>query len=897
MSSSFFDTLTLEQQVRLDRLCDAFEQAWAAGDQPSIARFLDEFPDEHRSTLFLELVQLEVQLRRRRSEHPTLAEYQLRFPDRGEALAALSCFGAAKEPSSPRGDTCDNEVLKTTSLDGPAAHPDESPLATTDTRDWRGSMIGSYRVLDRLGQGGMGEVYRVAHQLIDCQRALKTLRPQLASQPGAVQRFLQEAQVSVRHLTHPNLVTVYDVSRDGDTVYLVMELVEGVDLHELVEREGPLAPTRAAEIVRQAATGLHFAHGQGYVHRDIKPHNIMVTDRGEVKILDLGLVRVLDRPDLERQAARIASCETDDFQHTVNFFRTRLTDDRALIGTLPYMAPEQAADAGEADVLSDIYSLGCTLYYLLTGRHAFSGSSVEDVLRKHLAGDFPPLRQVRPDVPEALERIVLRMLHRDRRERYTSAAQVQAALETWASDRPARVRLNDADELQRGLVHLGLISEDDWKAAVSSARRSARATWRGEAPQTSLSTVQLPSEDAHPAIILQKLQELQNSRGGQKYGLSEFQVRMILNDNADLLRLPQHVLLDQIGAGWKGEIYKARNIASHRTETVRLFPVNSMLGLGRHSAERLPRFEAHVESLCAIEHPHLARVYGGRWFEHRVHGTMAILATEYIVGESLETYIATRQSDPGRWPTLKRLAEQAAAVARALHAAHQAGLLHLDITARSLRIDRDGTLRLTDLGVATLVREMPDSFDRTVCAASPSAAWRATARGRSQAETMRVPPRSPAGTPEVQAPELFRDPRAVSVAADLYSLGCCLFFLLTGSYPFTAEGTSSAMIGHLTRSPWDSPVAARVPTPFKQLLDSLLEKDPHKRCPNAAALVRALDELLRSPTFLGNATVSWSGTSATGSAVDTQTSAATSHGAIANWFQRFRSFFGSHRPS
>ena len=307
MSSSFFDTLTREQQIRLDRLCDGFEQAWAAGEQPSIERLLEEFPSEHRSLLFLEFVQLEVQLRRQLSEHPTLAEYQLRFPDRGEALAALSCFSAARESAGPPGDTDDNEVLQTTPIDEPAVEPGESPLGTTGVPVQPGSMIGSYRVLDKLGQGGMGEVYRVAHQLIDCQRALKTLRPQLASQPEAVQRFLQEAQVSVRHLAHPNLVTVYDVSRDGDTVYLVMELVDGVDLHRLVEREGPLAPACAAEIVRQAAAGLQFAHERGYVHRDIKPHNIMLTHRGEVKILDLGLVRVLDRPDLEPQAATTAS--------------------------------------------------------------------------------------------------------------------------------------------------------------------------------------------------------------------------------------------------------------------------------------------------------------------------------------------------------------------------------------------------------------------------------------------------------------------------------------------------------------------------------------------------------------------------------------------------------------
>ena len=507
------------------------------------------------------------------------------------------------------------------------------------------------------------------------------------------------------------------------------------------------------------------------------------------------------------------------------------------------MAPEQAADAGQADVLSDIYSLGCTLYYLLTGRHAFSGSSVEDVLRKHLAGDFPPLRHVRPEVPEPLEHIVLRMLHRDRRERYTSAAKVQAALEHWTSDRPARVRLKDADELQRGLVHLGLISEDDWKTAASAARRSSRATWRGEAPQTTLSSVQLPAEDAHPAIILQKLQELQNSRGGQKYGLSEFQVRMILNDNADLLRLPQHVLLDQIGAGWKGEIYKARNIAGNRTETVRLFPVNALLGLGRQTADRLRRFEAHVESLRAIEHPHLARVYGGEQFEHRVHGTMAILAAEYIVGESLENYVATRQGDTGRWPTLKTVVEQAAAVARAVHVSHQAGMLHLDITARSLRMDRDRSLRLTDLGVATLVREMPDLWETAAGAADPiAAAWRTKAHARARSlrrgddtgpsqRTRRYARGSGPGT-------VPRPTGRVSGCGPLQSR-LLLVLPADGQLSLTAEGSSGAMLGHLTRSPWDSPAAAGGPAPFKRVLDQLLTKEPSRPYPSAAAFATA----------------------------------------------------------
>lgn len=867
MSSSFFDTLTLEQQRQLDRLCDAFEQGWAAGSRPPIEPLLAAFADEHRPTLLLELVQLEVQLRRQLAERPSLTEYQRRFPDQGDALAALSCFGPTAEASVAQEDTQDDEALPTLPGHELAARPGEQPTGTSSVELRTGSQLGSYRILDKVGQGGMGEVYRVAHQLIDCHRALKTLRPQLASHPEAVKRFLQEAQVSVRRLTHPNLVAVYDVGREGDTVYLVMELVDGVDLCGLVESEGPLAPDRAVEIIRQAAAGLQFAHERGCVHRDIKPHNIMVTRRGEVKILDLGLVRVLDRPEAEFWPGNPAEDDESPFQQALTLFRTRLTDDRALVGTLPYMAPEQAADAARADVLSDIYSLGCTFYYLLTGEHAFSGSSAEEVLRKHLNGDFLPLRHMRPEVPEALEQIVSRMLHRDRQQRYASAAQVQEALEHWTTGPPTRVRLKDAHALQRGLIHLGLISEDDWRTAVSVARRPQRTTWTPEYSGTG--DFGPTAEEPHPALILQKLQELQNSRGGQKYGLSEFQARTILNENADLLRLPHHVLLDQIGGGWKGDLFKARNVVENRTETVRLFPIKSLLGFAGGTDERLQRFNAHVETLRAISHPNLARVYGGEQFEHRLHGATAVLAGEYVVGESLENYIATRRTESGSGPSLKRIVELAAAIARGLHGAHESGVLHLDITARSLRFDRQrDELRLTDLGVAVMVREMPDEpaargrewRQATAALASPRMLRRSHADTLSA--TITAPPLAPVGTPEVLAPELFRDPRAVSPAADLYSFGCCLFYLLTGSYPFVGDETSSIMLGHLTKSPWSSPAAKLVPTPFQPVLDRLLAKEPADRCSSAAELAEALDDLLRSANFSADAPVAWSADSA-----------------------------------
>lgn len=900
MSSSFFDALPLEQQRLLDRLCDEFEQAWAAGQRPSIERFLEQFPEQHRAGLLPELVALEVQLRVLRNEQPRAEEYLERFPTQSEQLAALSCFAPlAGVLSTPADQQETNDALQQTlSMSGAA---DETAAAgqACDQEECIGRTIGSYRVLARLGQGGMGEVFRVSHELIDCQRALKTLRPQLAAHPEAVKRFLREAQASVRHLSHPNLVTVYDVSRDQDMVYLVMELVDGVDLSRLVERDGPIAPRRAAEFMRQAAAGLQFAHQRGYVHRDIKPHNIMVTVRDEVKILDLGLVRVLERTEDEDQQREddARPAEVSDFQQTVTFFRTRLTDNRALLGTLPYMAPEQAADAGQADEQCDIYSLGCTFYYLLTGRHAFPGSSVEEVLRKHLAGDYVPLRQARPDVPESLEPIVTRMLHRDRRERFTSASQVETALQQWLEGPPIRVRLKDADELQQGLVRLGLISEDDWRTALSAARRSADSRLSVESRGWS-TTLSMPPEDAHPAIILQKLQELQSSRGGQKYGLSEFQVRMILNENADLLRLPHHVLLDQIGRGWKGEIYKARNVELNRTETVRLFPVKSLQGLGSKTAERLQTFREHARHLSELRELPLARVYGGELLNHRIHGEMVLLSGEYIVGESLETYVQSRVNDPQRWPTLTWFVEQWSRLARALHVAHERGLLHLDITHRTLRVDRDGRLRLTDLGVAGMLREPPERKEAWLSRSmAPAAAALAADAAKSEAEVRGkttdtlAQQLAPTGTPEVLAPELLRDPRNVSPAADLYSCGCCMFYLLTGSYPFTAEGSASAALGHLTRSPWDSPVAGRVPHRFKPLLERLLAKRPEERYSNAGELAATLDQLRSAGDFPADSRLSWTDDPARLTSAETENDGSLKTG----WLQRLWSSLGGLR--
>jgi serine/threonine-protein kinase len=219
----------------------------------------------------------------------------------------------------------------------------------------RGSelVLGQYVLLDRLGEGGMGQVFRARHLRLDRIDALKVIRPEHVASPHAHARFLREARAAAR-LSHPNIVRVYDAGESGGTLFLAMEYLPGIDLARLVQAAGPLPPGEACDYLRQAALGLQHAHERGLVHRDVKPANLLLAEeQGTIKILDMGLARL--RPAEEEQSA------------------SGLTESGTLMGTLDYMAPEQAMDPHGVDIRADLYSLGCTLYFLLTGRPPFPG--------------------------------------------------------------------------------------------------------------------------------------------------------------------------------------------------------------------------------------------------------------------------------------------------------------------------------------------------------------------------------------------------------------------------------------------------------------------------------------------------------------------------------------------
>ncbi|MFO0965179.1 MAG: serine/threonine-protein kinase [Gemmataceae bacterium] len=276
--------------------------------------------------------------------------------------------------------------------------------------------LGPYLLQTPLASGGMGQVFRARHRIMERVVALKIIRPDIAHSSEAIGRFRREVAVVAR-MAHPNIVVAHDASEANGVYFLAMEFVDGKDLSTLVAQKGKLPIADACEYVRQAAVGLQHAHERGLVHRDIKPSNLMLTAVAEiknapprplVKILDLGLAR------LEQ--------DTGDNRERV---KTRLG---AVMGTPDYMAPEQALDPRTADIRSDIYSLGCTLYFLLGGERPFPDPDLRKKMEGHIRGTPAPLASLRPEAPKALLAVVARMMAKKQAERYQTPAEAAQAL-------------------------------------------------------------------------------------------------------------------------------------------------------------------------------------------------------------------------------------------------------------------------------------------------------------------------------------------------------------------------------------------------------------------------------------------------------------------------------------
>ncbi len=267
--------------------------------------------------------------------------------------------------------------------------------------------LGKYRLIELLGRGGMGSVFLGQHVTMNRRVALKIISRQGRKDRASLDRFLAEAR-AIAALDHPNIVQAYSVDNEGDRYYMVMEYVEGLDLQRLVEEDGPLECRLAADYVRQAAEGLDHAHRRNMIHCDIKPSNLLVNVQGVVKILDMGLARLThgEEPEAAGSGERV-------------------------LGSVDYLAPEQAIEGPDLDCRADVYSLGCTFYFLLTGHPPFPQGTLAERILKHQTQEPAAIRAERPGVPPDLAAICAKMMAKRADDRYQSAAEVGRVLAEW----------------------------------------------------------------------------------------------------------------------------------------------------------------------------------------------------------------------------------------------------------------------------------------------------------------------------------------------------------------------------------------------------------------------------------------------------------------------------------
>jgi tetratricopeptide (TPR) repeat protein len=417
-----------EQARALDDLCQRFEKAWkaGAGAPPLLEEYLGELPKPWRPALLRELLLLDLDYRWLKGERPTADEYQDRFPDYLPAVrAAFAKFVPPSSEDVPRATARPgpaNETAPVTGLDGdrtdvgePTPAPPEAPATTAGSPVVDGRQVPGYEILGKLGEGGMGVVYKALHLPLNRVVALKMIRPDVRGDPEYLSRFRREAE-TVARLQHANIVQIYEISEHDGLPYFSLEFVEGGSLDRKI-RGAPQPGRPAAELVATLARAMAAVHALGITHRDLKPANVLLLADGTPKITDFGLAKQLDR-------------------------RTLQTDAGAILGTPNYMAPEQASGRGEeVGPLADVYALGAILYEMLTGRPPFLGENAFHTLAQVCTHDPVSPRRLQPTVPPDLEKICLKCLEKEPRRRYAGAQDLADDLRRFRNDEPVRARL------------------------------------------------------------------------------------------------------------------------------------------------------------------------------------------------------------------------------------------------------------------------------------------------------------------------------------------------------------------------------------------------------------------------------------------------------------------------
>lgn len=676
-------------------------------------------------------------------------------------------------PSSRRGEVSDSTSVDSWSV----ARPKLPPLPN-------GTILGTYRITGLLGQGAMGSVYRAEHTLIQRVVALKVVRPEIASRADIVERFLTEVQACVG-LAHPNIVTVYDVSIDESTKspFMTMEYIEGRTLADHVEDSGPMSSLGALDVLRQLAEALVYVSEQPkpIVHRDIKPHNVMLTPNGKAKLLDLGLARFLDEPE-KGESSGIGTLNA-----TLSLPGTRLTRVGALLGTVAYMAPEQAKDSRNADTRSDLYSLGCTFYFLISGRHAFYHVELPHLLAQVYAGDFEPLSSVleaRYDTD--VDAFVRKLMAKRITDRFQTPREVIAALDLLTE----ALRRKSPVDMGARLVERAFLSPSEWEAAQTAA-----------------------GIDADLPTILSRLRRTKSDRWADEFALTKHQATKILEGKYVDLVFDHYRVLRPLGERGLGEVF----LAYHADNPQMFVVIKTITGRFLQEAadpQIVDRLKTEVQQIYSTL-THLDPRYFPSVHHIGRKAGLPFLVMGYVRGRTLEQHINLASGTL----EIQFLLRVFHAITEALDELHSNGLVHGNIKSSNFMITERRHPVVLDVGLTTAVN---------------AADW---SKSKPAAD-------GPIGTPMFTAPEQFFSEAPPRIEADIYSLGVTMFHAVTRRLPFVATNIAELIAKHFAgETPHAVDFRPDVPKRLDAVIARCMATDPNERYRNMTEVADALQNV------------------------------------------------------